>query len=93
MINTFAPAIYKTNWYNGDEETNKLYISDKNSVLIGMPRIRQLRIEKGEPWLIMRWTVRMNQASFPVEILIVHDMKTRSTCPVDKSPVICSYAF
>ena len=48
MINTFAPAIYKTNWYNGDEETNKLYISDKNSVLIGMPRIRQLRIEKGE---------------------------------------------
>lgn len=48
MINTFAPAIYTANWYNGDEETNKVYISDKNSILIGMPRIRQLRIEKGE---------------------------------------------
>jgi len=48
MINTFAPAIYTANWYNGDEETNKVYISDKNSILIGIPRIRQLRIEKGE---------------------------------------------
>ncbi|XP_078349636.1 LOW QUALITY PROTEIN: polycystin-1-like protein 2 [Oculina patagonica] len=46
MMNSFAPAIYATNWYNGDEETNKVYISDKSSVLIGMPRIRQLRIEK-----------------------------------------------
>lgn len=50
MMNTFAPAIYTTNWYNGDEETNKVYISDKSSILIGMPRIRQLRIEKGEDW-------------------------------------------
>ena len=48
MINTFAPAIYTTNWYNGDKETNKVYISDKSSILIGMPRIRQLRIRKGE---------------------------------------------
>lgn len=48
MINTFAPAIYTTNWYNEDEEANKVYISDKNSILIGMPRIRQLRIEKCE---------------------------------------------
>lgn len=47
MTNIFAPAVYATNWYNGDEETNKVYISDKSSVLIGMPRIRQLRVEKG----------------------------------------------
>ena len=48
MINTFGPAIYTTSWYNGDEETNKVYISDKSSILIGIPRIRQLRIEKCE---------------------------------------------
>lgn len=48
MMKIFAPGIYTTNWYNGDEETNKVYISDKSSILIGMPRIRQLRIEKGK---------------------------------------------
>ncbi|KAJ7356060.1 hypothetical protein OS493_026983 [Desmophyllum pertusum] len=48
MMTIFAPGIYTTNWYNGDEETNKVYISDKSSLLIGMPRIRQLRIEKGK---------------------------------------------
>ena len=48
MMNIFSPAIYATNWYNGDEVNNKIYISDKSSVLIGMPRIRQLRIEIGK---------------------------------------------
>ncbi len=48
MINIFAPGIYATNWYNGDEQDNKAYISDKVSISIGMPRIRQIRIRQGK---------------------------------------------
>ena len=48
MNNTFAKSVDASRWYNGDEETNKVYISDKSSILLGMPRIRQLRIRKGE---------------------------------------------
>ena len=48
MTNIFVPAIFATNWYNGNEESNKVYISDKSSVLIGMPRIRQLRVQQGK---------------------------------------------
>lgn len=48
MTNIFVPGIFATNWYNGDEESNNVYISDKSSVLIGMPRVRQLRVQEGK---------------------------------------------
>ena len=48
MTNIFAPGIYTANWYNGDNQNNTAYISDKVSILIGMPRIRQLRIRQGK---------------------------------------------
>ena len=55
MTNIFAPGIYTTNWYNGGDQNNKAYISDKVSILVGMPRIRQLRIRQGED----RWCYAM----------------------------------
>ena len=48
MANIFAPGIYTTNWYNGEDHNNTMHISDKVSILIGMPRIRQLRIRQGK---------------------------------------------
>lgn len=48
MANIFAPGIYTTNWYNGEDQNNTMHISDKVSILIGMPRIRQLRIRQGK---------------------------------------------
>lgn len=48
MANIFAPGIYATSWYNGDDQNNTAYISDKVSILVGIPRIRQLRIRQGE---------------------------------------------
>ena len=48
LINIYAPAMYTSHWYNGDKDSNEMYISDKSSVLIGMPRIRQLRIVRGK---------------------------------------------
>lgn len=48
MRNIFAAGVYSRNWYNGDEDANKVYISDKSSILVGIPRIRQLRILKGK---------------------------------------------
>ena len=86
MINTFAPAIYTTSWYNGDEETNKVYISDKSSILIGLPRIRQLRIKKGESWLI-RMVNYAYETSLLSSVNTLHRPahQTQPTCPVGKS--------
>ena len=47
-MNIYAPAMYPSHWYNGDKGNNEMYISDMSSVLIGMPRIRQLRIERSK---------------------------------------------
>lgn len=57
LINIFATGVYVGNWYNGDEEVNKVYISDKISILVGMSRIRQLRIRKGKVEIHCRGTI------------------------------------
>ena len=41
----FVPGVYVGAWYNGLEEDQSIYIGDKNSILVGMPRIRQLRVK------------------------------------------------
>ena len=40
-------AIFAGDWYNGQEEEVTEYIGNKRSILVGMPRLRQLRIMKG----------------------------------------------
>lgn len=47
-MNIYAPAMYPSHWYNGDKGNNEMYISDMSSVLICMPKIRQLRIVRGK---------------------------------------------
>ena len=47
LNNTFALRIFAGDWYNGQEEEFAEYIGDKRSILVGMPRLRQLRIMKG----------------------------------------------
>ena len=44
MREQFLPNIYNQPWYNGDSNTEDMYIANKNSILIGMPWMRQLRI-------------------------------------------------
>lgn len=41
------PATFADKWYNGKEERITEYIGNKRSILVGMPRLRQLRILKG----------------------------------------------
>ena len=43
----FLPNIYSQPWYNGVKEKKDVYIENKASLLIGMPWMRQLRIQKG----------------------------------------------
>ncbi|KAL9954033.1 hypothetical protein ACROYT_G041521 [Oculina patagonica] len=42
----FFPNIYNQPWYNGLKEENDVYIANKMSILIGMPWMRQLRVQK-----------------------------------------------
>ncbi|XP_078351938.1 LOW QUALITY PROTEIN: polycystin-1-like protein 2 [Oculina patagonica] len=42
----FLPNIYNQPWYNGLEEKKDVYIENKMNILIGMPWMRQLRIQK-----------------------------------------------
>ncbi|XP_068717180.1 polycystin-1-like protein 2 [Montipora capricornis] len=42
----FVDGIYANEWYNGKNATKQEYINNKNSILLGMPRLRQLRVKK-----------------------------------------------
>ena len=48
MREQFLPNIYNQPWYNGDSNTEDMYIANKNSILIGMPWMRQLRIRNSK---------------------------------------------
>ena len=62
LNNTFVLRIFAGDWYNGQEEEFAEYIGDKRSILVGMPRLRQLRIMKG--------ILSVFQARIPLSFLI-----------------------
>lgn len=44
----FLPNIYAGVWYNGQKEEEEVYIENKKSILLGMPRMRQVRVKKSK---------------------------------------------
>ena len=40
-------GIYANEWYNGKKATTQEYINNKKSILLGMPRLRQMRTKRG----------------------------------------------
>ena len=44
----FLPGVFAGRWYNGRYENQTMYIGNKRSVLVGMARGRQLRVQPGE---------------------------------------------
>ena len=41
------PNVYQGKWYNGEEPEFSGFFSNKLSLLLGMPRVRQLRVKEG----------------------------------------------
>ena len=48
MLGKFIHDSYAGEWYNGQLEQTPEYIGNKVSMLTGMPRLRQLRIQEGK---------------------------------------------
>ena len=48
MAVEFVPGIYAGTWYNGADEKLEEYIGNKWSLLVGLPRLRQLRVREGK---------------------------------------------
>ena len=49
MIDTFVPGLYNTTWYNGlPFNYDEGFISNRENFLVGMPRLRQVRIRQGK---------------------------------------------
>ena len=48
MLGKFVNDAYAGEWYNGQVEQTPEYVGNKVSMLIGMPRLRQLRIKEGK---------------------------------------------
>ena len=46
--NVFLSGVFAGKWYNGRPENQTMYIGNKRSVLVGMARGRQLRVQPGE---------------------------------------------
>ena len=44
----FVNGIYAGKWYNDEKVKEQEYIGDKMSILLGVPRLRQLRVQKGK---------------------------------------------
>ena len=62
--NVLVPGLYDVTWYNGQPfQYKEGYISNKQTFMMGMPRIRQLRIKKGEAAVSSRYI-------FPIFILL-----------------------
>ena len=52
MLGKFIHDAYAGEWYNGQWEKTPEYIGNKFSMLIGMPRLRQLRIQEGNSYIL-----------------------------------------
>lgn len=49
MRDTFVPGLYNTTWYNGlPFNYDEGFISNRENFLVGMPRLRQVRIRPGK---------------------------------------------
>ena len=46
---TLVPGLYATEWYNG-KKVKKGYIANMEDYLVGIPRVRLVRVEEGN-WL------------------------------------------
>ena len=44
-----VPGLYKTVWYNGKQfEYKEGFVSNRLGYIVGMPRLRQLRVKQGK---------------------------------------------
>ena len=41
----FIPGVFSSRWYNGQRDEQTIYIGNKHSLLVGMARVRQLRVK------------------------------------------------
>nr|XP_058969318.1 polycystin-2-like protein 2 [Pocillopora verrucosa] len=41
----FIPGVFSSRWYNGQRDKQTIYIGNKHSLLVGMARVRQLRVK------------------------------------------------
>lgn len=48
LNDVFISGVFVGKWYNGQEENQTMYIGDKHSLLVGMARVRQLRVKSSK---------------------------------------------
>ena len=53
MTDVFLPGVFAGMWYNNQRENQTIYIGNKRSVLVGMPRARQLRVKPSKFWYFL----------------------------------------
>ncbi|PFX17538.1 hypothetical protein AWC38_SpisGene18143 [Stylophora pistillata] len=59
LQNFFLPGVFSGRGYNGQEEKNTMYIGDKHSLLVGMARVRQLRVKSNDLVFTKMANIRM----------------------------------
>ena len=54
MKDKLIPALYDTKWYNGGTfEYEEGFISNRELFMVGMPRLRQIRINPGNAHVVL----------------------------------------
>ena len=64
LKNIFVPAIFTADSYEDQKDRASEYIGNKRSILIGMPRLRQLRVMKSKLYVVCD--------SFPKKVIERH---------------------
>ena len=69
MTDVFLPGVFAGMWYNNQRENQTMYIGNKRSVLVGMPRARQLRVEPSKFWYFLFSSYSFLPVSVPHQMI------------------------
>ena len=69
MKQIFVPNVYAGFWYNGEKEIHEVYFENKMSILVGVPRMRQVRIITSNSNLLLHIMLTLIVPLCPIKTL------------------------
>ena len=60
----FIPGVFSGRWYNGQRDEQTIYIGNKHSLLVGMARVRQLRVKASKFFSIFISSLHFSERLF-----------------------------
>lgn len=69
MKEIFVPNVYAGYWHNGEKEIQEVYFENKMSILVGVPRMRQVRITTSKSSFLLHLRHTLIFSLYPIKVL------------------------